>query len=473
MSRILSVRNKNANALLQTALEELAVDEVVEPVTAPPSEPEAVVVVEDEPESFEMVEDHAELARAADDVNEAHEVVEELEDSEAGLEAIAASLEATMADGGMTPQAAVYLHHAVNAHTRRLGITKKIVPSLESFGGESSRLQATRISMESVKETLLKIWEAVKRAYEAVKNAVLNFFNRYVTVVGRVKGHAEKLLKQVEELKGNPEGEIEVGAAFAKVSINGQFKAPTEVLELFDGVASLDMQGEGSDELSLFKKDALKDPESEKAAVKKAIEEVKKCAVPIGNIKEPHKTSDTSISYKSPVLPGNTVFVVTYGVPSESDNLKTALVKSYDTRFTRVHEGNAEHTGEKKVAPLSKDAMKAYLTDVIKMADKALEAKKEADERAAESMKALEVLKQMFNGDEYDEGLVSAAIRGAGKRTTVLFRIPYEVYKYGAEVMQGYLVLVAKSIKAYKEPAAEKPAAEKPAEEKKEESKAA
>ena len=99
-----------------------------------------------------------EVQEAASDVQLDEEAVEELEEAAEGLEAIALSLESEMANGGLDPQAAQFAAHAIDAHTKRLGVSSSIVPSMESFGGASGKLQGTQVSLEGLKDILAKIW---------------------------------------------------------------------------------------------------------------------------------------------------------------------------------------------------------------------------------------------------------------------------------------------------------------------------
>ena len=443
MSRILSVRNKHASGL-QAALEDLDTG-------TDDTNTDEVVIVAD-PETAEVIQDHAELAEAAKDVEEAQDVVEELEEGEAGLEAIAHDLEAAIADGGLEPQAAVYLQHAVDAHTQRLGIRKSIVPSVESFGGKTTRQQATQIALESINEKLVKIWEAIKHACEAVWKAVMAFFERLFVAGPKLKAHAESLRKKVDELKGTPKKKIEVAAEFAKVSINGDFKSPKEVLELMDDVAKFDF-AQRPDIRFAVSKEANKDEDAKKGTVKKLVEAAKSEAKARGAFKEDRKESEGEVSYRTDVLPGDSVFVLTYGKPSEGDSVTTAIAKTVEVRISRrklkdEKKGDEKHEHD----PLSKEEMKSFLEDVEAMADRAIKAKAAVKEAMERNEKALEdARKALADNGEVDEAVAAVALRAGGKTLANVARFPYEVYKYGAEVSTAYLSIVSKSIKAYGE----------------------
>lgn len=153
-----------------------------------------------EQEIAETAEAFAESEQGSDDVGELGEISE-------GLESIVASMEACMEDGGLNPQAALFMQHAVNGYTRRLGLSvSQITPSLESFGGASGQAAATTISMEGIKETVKKIWQAIKNAVMKAIAAVKNFFAKLIggakKLKSRVDGLQSRLKSEGHEIKG-------------------------------------------------------------------------------------------------------------------------------------------------------------------------------------------------------------------------------------------------------------------------------
>jgi hypothetical protein len=138
----------------------------------------------------------AETAEAFSESEQAGDDQGELEEISDGLESIFVSMEAAMQDGGLNPQAALFMQHAVGSYTSRLGLkVSAVTPSLESFGGASGQAAATTISMEGIKETIKKIWQAIKNAVAKAIAAVKNFF-------AKIFGGAKKLKSRIEALKG-------------------------------------------------------------------------------------------------------------------------------------------------------------------------------------------------------------------------------------------------------------------------------
>ena len=140
--------------------------------------------------------DAVEITQTFTEAEDAVEDVEELEEVEEGLESIVASLEAALEQGGLDPISAQFAHHAVGAYVERLGMeSSDLMPALESFGGDSGRISATTVSMETIGEALKKIWAAIKAAVEKAIKAVTDFFSKLF--VGW-----EKLVKAAETLSG-------------------------------------------------------------------------------------------------------------------------------------------------------------------------------------------------------------------------------------------------------------------------------
>jgi hypothetical protein len=164
-----------------------------------------------------MEEEVAEVTEAGIEVIEAEDDVEELHEIAEGLESIVASLESAVEEGGLDPQAAVFMQHAVDGYTKRVGLeAAAIVPSLESFGGASGKAAATTISMEGIKETIQKIWMAIKNAIAKAIAAVKNFFAKVFGGVKKLKERSKALraeVKKIQDKKVKEGAKLKVPAA--------------------------------------------------------------------------------------------------------------------------------------------------------------------------------------------------------------------------------------------------------------------
>jgi len=170
------------------------------------------------------------LESATVDINEAgYEVQmaelqqEELEHAHASLEAIACSLEGllTADERGLDRVSAEGYQHAVTAI---LGDSlPNPVASMESFGGESECAEATKLSLEGLKETLQKIWAGIKRSIENAIRATADFF-------AKLFGGVEKLQDRIKSLQQDVAEKQKAGA-----KSTGEFKVP--------GVDALQLSG--------------------------------------------------------------------------------------------------------------------------------------------------------------------------------------------------------------------------------------
>lgn len=126
---------------------------------------------------------------------------EELEHAHASLESIAVSLEGLVANDerGLDRVAAEGYQHAIKAIVG--DALPNPVASLESFGGETECAEATQVSLEGIKDTVRKIWEAIKRAVSNAIKATADFFAKLFNGVGRMEKRIEDLMKELETAK--------------------------------------------------------------------------------------------------------------------------------------------------------------------------------------------------------------------------------------------------------------------------------
>lgn len=119
---------------------------------------------------------------------------------------------------GMSPEGAEVAEIAVEAICARLGFRNtKVMPSLESFGSSSSRLAATRISVEAIGERIKQGWEAVKKAIKSLFDMVADFIYKHLTAAGRLPKVVADLSKKVNDFKeGQLKSKVFANEAIAK-----------------------------------------------------------------------------------------------------------------------------------------------------------------------------------------------------------------------------------------------------------------
>ena len=145
----------------------------------------------------EVVQSEGEVTEMADAIDDAVTAVEELSEVNDILEN---SIEE---NEGLTEDAAAVAEVAVESICNRLGYkpTKRIVPAMESFGATSSRLDATKYALESIKGTAIRVWEAIKKFFSDLWTKIKSLWNQLIDVAERYKVRAEKLQERIKEVK--------------------------------------------------------------------------------------------------------------------------------------------------------------------------------------------------------------------------------------------------------------------------------
>lgn len=172
-----------------------------------------------EASAAEVTEQSTEIESADTAIGSAQDDVETLGDVQ---EVMADSVES---GEGLSEQSAAIAEVAVESIRARLGMNtgKPVMPSMENFGSTSSRVYATKLAMESVGETIKKIWENIKKAVAWVWDKIKSFFLSLTKNRAALLKHLEGLKKRVEALKDEEQNEKTVKGAPAKAfAINGE-----------------------------------------------------------------------------------------------------------------------------------------------------------------------------------------------------------------------------------------------------------
>ena len=173
-------------------------------------------VVEEVLDTAENVEaDLGEAAEVAGDIDDGIAAIDQGEADAETLETIADTLEETEQEGGADPVTARVAEVAVEAIYARLGITRKPVSSMEAFGDKATRVQATKLSVEGIREVVEKVWEAVKGILAKIKDWLVNFYKSIFDAQVKLQKRAEGILEKAKTLSGTP-AEAQVEGSFIK-----------------------------------------------------------------------------------------------------------------------------------------------------------------------------------------------------------------------------------------------------------------
>lgn len=153
--------------------------------------------------------------------------VEEAVDAAATMEGLITGLESFKDKGGLTEQGAWGVHQTIAHINKRLGTNTKI-PAMESFAAPSSRMSQHRVALESIKDTLARIWKAIKEAIKKSIQWVQDQFEKLFGAATKLKKRAEALEKAANGISGTmKEKDFENDRIAKALSINGN--APTDV----------------------------------------------------------------------------------------------------------------------------------------------------------------------------------------------------------------------------------------------------
>ena len=184
------------------------------------------------------------IAADAGDIQGDTVAIEEAVDAAGRLEDTADVLQDAVDNGqGLDESAARMTEVAVEAIMARIGYVgagKKIVPSVESFGGSNTRVHSTRASLEGVMDTVKEVWKKVKDWLKALWVKITDFFGKFFDNTEKVKKAVESTRERVNELSGKTpkEKEIDCKALADGFSIKGKFE-PKNIAEVFANHAAL------------------------------------------------------------------------------------------------------------------------------------------------------------------------------------------------------------------------------------------
>lgn len=397
---------------------------------------------EDLGEIIEAEEEMIAAEEAIDEVEDNEEIIEGLDEVAEGLESICAYMEASLENGGLEPGEAAALNLAVEAHTRRLGLENSLMASMESFGGSSDRIAATQISMESIKETIKKIWQAIKNAVEKALRAIGDFFAKLFKGVDRLLARAEALKKDVEDLGGKKaEGKIKVPGANA-LHVGGKLDAATIV--------------KGLDTLHSVMKSHI-----DNSAV--AAETYYRAMAALANNKKQLEADEESAVQEAIEKAENAYVEISSKVKSRTAEMAGGVYLEQITESgassTRVNPPTLKRTG--KTADAGTEIDVPSQSDLKKIVDttinilKLIKDKKKVTEDLRKARKeALDASKNFVDaadkgrlGKAWTQAKVNVVLRSANRD---LARPVNQLASHGFSVSRAALALVARSVAAYR-----------------------
>ena len=174
-----------------------------------------------------------EVESATGDVTEVVTGIENATEASDELGAVQGSLEEAVESGeGVSPREAEHIQARLERVAGLLGTTTTemgLTFRRESFGGSNSRLAATKMRLEFVKEWGKKIWELIKRAWEWVKSTVSKLLETITGSAERLEERLKALQQQVAEAQkaGKTIGTDKIKKSASVFSIDGTTSGET------------------------------------------------------------------------------------------------------------------------------------------------------------------------------------------------------------------------------------------------------
>lgn len=205
--------------------------------------------VGDPEENAEVVETTA-VPEEILELNEAEEEVTAIEDDAAEIDEAAEALESlrsyavsALEDRGLTPREAVLINSQANLHLKRLDESMVMaMPSQEAFGGEDGkRLQSTRVSIEGLKDQLIRLWDWLVGLFNDAKRSAVDYYQRVWAQAPRQAKTLEGLLDKIDASTKTPDSDknkVKLSKTMvAKLSVDGKMDGLPANLGKVQGVA--------------------------------------------------------------------------------------------------------------------------------------------------------------------------------------------------------------------------------------------
>lgn len=148
--------------------------------------------------------DLVEAAEDSAEIDDADNEAEELEDTSDSLESFLLAAQLGKRSGGWSEGEALAYGLGIDATLKRLGCSSSdVMPSLESFkGGERERLESTASVENKIKDAIMAVWEAIKRAVNKVVAFVRKWYVKIFDGASRLKKRALAIRKKAENTQG-------------------------------------------------------------------------------------------------------------------------------------------------------------------------------------------------------------------------------------------------------------------------------
>jgi len=392
----------------------------------------------------EVDESVADQEVVVDQIEEAGEVVE-------ALESLIDVMGLSVKNGGMDKHAAAAVSIATQYMYSRVGMSKKAMPALESFGGTSTRVGATQLAMEGFKDAVVKIWDAIIAQLKKFGAWIMGHMNK-------VFGTAERLVKRADAIIKAAD------AGSAKKMEEKSFENKSLVKALYIGTAvPTDVKAALGVVATLVKETANKSVSDEDTDKIVSALESKEA---VQNIKLDKVTPDSKFSPKFGTQPDGVAVSATEELPGGFVHMKRGPSKDEGCSglgalkmFPRVKnavvaipESKVPSTEKLKTLSMAEIEATAEVCKVI--AEEIVQFRKtqtKLEERLKKAQKAAETAKKNENSTDEGEQEHAKAVRAAAQALPVYIITPAtSITQYGLKAAAAGLTYCEASLKQFK-----------------------
>lgn len=363
-----------------------------------------------------------EVESVNDDLEEIQDQEVEINDNIEAMESMARyylCAQESLSYGGMSKPMAMMFDSAVRDSVRQMGlrVQGRVTPSMESFGGSGSRLKATQIAMEGVKDFMKDLWKRIMAAIQTVIQKLEEWWVKIFDQAGRLKKRAEKLKARAEATNGSLKNEkdYESGATAAdlrtdkavdEAKLVTDFKAIAELIKATNQGFSKNTGATYMEKISEFIGN-YNSGSAAKGASDEYEQSVSNYNITVSTEDDTHKEKRTGYdaektvsNISDPYLGGKAVCKITLSSTSRTE-VNSVSVSSYSSRFGF----------EKSFYGLEEEADQAALDAAVTSAKEALATAKTAfNSDASDTNKAA-----VASAEEALSAAVKAAGGGAGE----------------------------------------------------------
>lgn len=181
----------------------------------------------------------AEVETASGDVTEVDTGIDDAVEAKGELDEVTELVQEAVDDGdGLSPREAAHVEARLERVMSLLGTTAKkqgLAFRRESFGGTHSRLAATKMRLEDLKEFGQGIWEAIKRGWEWLKDAVKTIYAGLTKNSKMIIQRFEDLQGRLDKLNGDvqtKDSKQKTGAAYFSIENKTDLETIKKILDI-------------------------------------------------------------------------------------------------------------------------------------------------------------------------------------------------------------------------------------------------